>query len=37
MALEDSYDLLVADEVATLADSFGEQLARYLAPTPRGP
>jgi len=36
-ALEDGYDLLVADEVATLADSFGEQLARYLAPTPRGP
>jgi tRNA nucleotidyltransferase (CCA-adding enzyme) len=34
-ALESEYDLLVGDEVATLADSFGTELARYLDPTPR--
>ncbi len=34
-ALESEYDLLVGDEVATLADSFGTALARYLDPTPR--
>jgi tRNA nucleotidyltransferase (CCA-adding enzyme) len=35
-ALEDGYDLLVGDEVATLADTFGEELARFLDPTVRG-
>jgi len=36
-ALEAGYDLLVGDDVAELADPFGEQLARYLDPTVRGP
>ena len=35
-ALESGYDLLVGEEVTELADSFGEELARYLDPTPRG-
>jgi len=33
-ALEDDYDLLVGDEVASLADVFGVELARYFDPTP---
>ncbi|MFB6108952.1 MAG: CCA tRNA nucleotidyltransferase [Haloplanus sp.] len=33
-ALEDGYDLLVGDEVATLAESFGVELARYFRPRP---
>ena len=33
--LRDTYELLVEREVATLAGSFGQELARYLAPTPR--
>jgi len=36
-ALEDGYDLLVGDDVATLADTFGEDLARFLDPSVRGP
>jgi tRNA nucleotidyltransferase (CCA-adding enzyme) len=32
--LEDGYDLLVGDEVATLADDFGVELARYFDPVP---
>ncbi len=36
-ALEDGYDLLGGDEVATLADRFGTALAQYLSPTARGP
>jgi tRNA nucleotidyltransferase (CCA-adding enzyme) len=36
-ALESGYDLLVGEEVATLADTFGEELARFLDPTVRGP
>jgi tRNA nucleotidyltransferase (CCA-adding enzyme) len=35
-ALESGYDLLVDEDVATLADSFGEEFARYLDPSPRG-
>jgi tRNA nucleotidyltransferase (CCA-adding enzyme) len=35
-AIEDGYDLLAAEEVATLADQFGQALTRYLAPTVRG-
>ncbi|WP_436903203.1 CCA tRNA nucleotidyltransferase [Halovenus halobia] len=34
-ALQSEYDLLVGEDVATLADSFGTELARYLDPTPR--
>ena len=34
--LEDGYELFTAEEVATLADSFGRELARYLSPTVRG-
>ena len=33
-ALEDDYDVLVDDQVATLADDFGVELARYFAPRP---
>jgi len=33
-ALEDDYDVLVDDQVATLADGFGVELARYFAPRP---
>jgi tRNA nucleotidyltransferase (CCA-adding enzyme) len=33
-ALDDGYDLLVGDEIATLADDFGVPLARYFEPTP---
>ncbi|WP_435067862.1 CCA tRNA nucleotidyltransferase [Haloplanus sp. C73] len=33
-ALDDEYDLLVGDDVATLADSFGVELARYFDPRP---
>ena len=33
-ALEQGYDLLVGDEVALLADSFGVELARYFTPEP---
>jgi len=33
-ALDDGYDLLVAEEVASLADEFGVALARYFDPTP---
>jgi tRNA nucleotidyltransferase (CCA-adding enzyme) len=33
-ALGDGYDLLVGDEVATLADDFGVELARYFEPRP---
>jgi tRNA nucleotidyltransferase (CCA-adding enzyme) len=33
-ALDDGYDLLVGDEVATLADDFGVELARYFEPRP---
>ena len=36
-ALEDGYDLVVGDDVATLADTFGEDLARFLDPSVRGP
>jgi tRNA nucleotidyltransferase (CCA-adding enzyme) len=36
-ALADGYDLLVGDDVATLADTFGEDLARFLDPSVRGP
>ncbi len=36
-ALEDGYDLLVREEVATLANRFGQELAQYLSPTARGP
>mgnify|MGYP000076640654 CR=1 FL=1 len=32
-ALEDAYEVLVGDEVATLAGEFGTELARYMAPT----
>ena len=32
--LEEGYDLLVGDEVATLADEFGVELARYFDPRP---
>ena len=34
-ALEDGYDVLVGPDVGQLADAFGTELARYLAPTPR--
>jgi tRNA nucleotidyltransferase (CCA-adding enzyme) len=33
-ALEDSYDVLVGDDVAALADDFGLELARYFSPKP---
>jgi tRNA nucleotidyltransferase (CCA-adding enzyme) len=33
-ALENGYDLLVGEETATLAESFGTELARYFAPRP---
>jgi tRNA nucleotidyltransferase (CCA-adding enzyme) len=33
-ALDDGYELLVGDEVATLADDFGVELARYFEPAP---
>ena len=33
-ALDDGYDLIVGDEVATLADDFGVELARYFEPRP---
>jgi tRNA nucleotidyltransferase (CCA-adding enzyme) len=33
-ALEDGYDLLVGDDVASLADAFGVELARYFDPVP---
>ncbi|AXG08631.1 CCA tRNA nucleotidyltransferase [Haloplanus rubicundus] len=33
-ALDDGYDLLIGDEIATLADDFGVPLARYFEPTP---
>jgi tRNA nucleotidyltransferase (CCA-adding enzyme) len=33
-ALDDGYDLLVGDEIATLAADFGVPLARYFDPTP---
>jgi len=33
-ALAEGYDLLVGDEVATLADDFGVELARYFDPVP---
>ncbi|WP_049937698.1 CCA tRNA nucleotidyltransferase [Haloplanus natans] len=33
-ALDDGYDLLVGSEVATLADDFGVELARYFEPRP---
>jgi len=33
-ALDDEYDLLVGDEVATLADDFGVEFARYFEPRP---
>jgi tRNA nucleotidyltransferase (CCA-adding enzyme) len=33
-AMEDDYDLLVGDRVATLAEEFGVPLARYFDPTP---
>ncbi|MEF8900137.1 MAG: CCA tRNA nucleotidyltransferase [Halovenus sp.] len=36
-ALAAGYDVLVGDEVATLAGQFGGELARYLDPTPGGP
>ena len=36
-ALQTEYDLLVGEEVSALAESFGQELARYLSPTPRGP
>ncbi|PSP45498.1 tRNA CCA-pyrophosphorylase, partial [Halobacteriales archaeon QH_6_66_25] len=36
-ALEDGYDLLVGDDVATLADTFSAELARFLDPSVRGP
>jgi len=35
-ALKTGYDVLVGPDVATLADEFGQQLARYLSPTVRG-
>ncbi len=35
-AIEDDYELLDDDAVATLADRFGVELARYLSPTARG-
>jgi tRNA nucleotidyltransferase (CCA-adding enzyme) len=35
-SLEAGYEVLVGDDVATLAGTFGEQLASYLSPTPRG-
>ena len=35
-ALAEEYDLLVGDELGTLAGMFGTQLARYLDPTVRG-
>ena len=36
-ALEEGYDLLVDDDVATLADPFGREFARFLDPDVRGP
>jgi tRNA nucleotidyltransferase (CCA-adding enzyme) len=33
-ALQDGYDLLVGDDIATLAADFGVDLARYFRPTP---
>ncbi|WP_256391916.1 CCA tRNA nucleotidyltransferase [Natronoarchaeum rubrum] len=33
-ALEEEYDVLVGDDVATLAEEFGVELARYFDPTP---
>jgi tRNA nucleotidyltransferase (CCA-adding enzyme) len=33
-ALEDGYEVLVGDDVATLAEEFGVELARYLDPKP---
>jgi tRNA nucleotidyltransferase (CCA-adding enzyme) len=35
-ALESDYDVLVGEDVATLAEEFGEELAQYLSPGPRG-
>jgi tRNA nucleotidyltransferase (CCA-adding enzyme) len=35
-ALAEEYDLLVGDDVGTLAGAFGTQLGRYLDPTARG-
>jgi tRNA nucleotidyltransferase (CCA-adding enzyme) len=35
-ALEAGYDVHVGDEVATLAEEFGRDFARYLSPTVRG-
>lgn len=34
-ALEERYRVLTGDDVAILADGFGEQFARYLSPSPR--
>ena len=34
-ALETGYTLAIGDDIATLADTFGEQFVRYLSPTPR--
>ena len=34
--LEAGYELLVDEEVGTLASEFGVEFARYLSPTPRG-
>jgi tRNA nucleotidyltransferase (CCA-adding enzyme) len=34
-ALEDDYRVLVGDEIATLAETFGTAFARYLSPTVR--
>ncbi|WP_411967875.1 CCA tRNA nucleotidyltransferase [Haloferax sp. YSSS75] len=34
MLREDGYEVLVGDEVATLADSFGDELGRYFDPRP---
>lgn len=35
-AIEEGYDLLVGEEVATLAERFGRELGWYLSPTVRG-
>jgi tRNA nucleotidyltransferase (CCA-adding enzyme) len=35
-ALDADYGVLVGDDVATLAEEFGEELAQYLSPGPRG-
>ena len=35
-ALEDGYDVLAGEDVATLADRFGREFTRYLSPTVRG-